>query len=82
MQMQCCGVLLCLIEVKSLFLNNFVLVVNNYFCWFVKSFFCTFNYSIKLRLVSSVLFCVLTLRTELCLGMDRNAHLEILHFIE
>ena len=36
----------------------------------------------KLLLESSVLFCVLTLGTELCLGMDRNAHLEILHFIE
>lgn len=75
--MQCCGVLLCLIEVKSLFLNNFVLVTNNYFCWFIKSFS-----SMKLLLESSVLFCVLTLGTELCLGMDRTAHLEILHFIE
>ena len=80
---------LCLSEVKSSFLNKFILVKNNYFCWFIKSSVCTSNVSMKLLLKSSksffmlLVFWVQTLGIKLCLGMDRHMRLEtILHFIE
>ena len=71
-------------DVRSSFLNKFNSVRKNSFCWFIRSYLCAFNVSMKLLSKSLKLFSMLlvfwlqTLGIELFLGMDRHVRLEII----